>query len=145
MREKRSFADQPWEPGSLYNQGYRVKGNGPLPAGTNPTNDPNNGWDSYSLAAAYSPKFGTGSEGRLFYHYTAANGSQWVQELMWNQTADAWTNGQVITDAWPNSHLSAVVDDTHQMLRLFYSSGNLTLKESWTDLNNQNATYRPGK
>ncbi|SLM37184.1 hypothetical protein LPUS_06915 [Lasallia pustulata] len=144
LREKRSWADQPWELGSLSNQNFKVVGSGPLPAGANPMNDPSNNWDSYSLAAAYSPKFGTGSEGRLFYHYTATNGSQWVQELLWNQTADVWTSGQVITDAWPNSHLSAVIDDTHQMLRLFYSSGNLTLKESWTDLNNQNATYRAG-
>ena len=128
----------------MSSQGFKAIGNGPLPAGANPTNDPSNDWDSYSLAAAYSPNFQNGSEGRLFYHCMATNGSQWVQELIWNQYEDVWSTGAAITDAWPNSHMSAVVDDAHQMLRLFYSSGNLTLKESWAIINDQNATYRPG-
>ena len=96
------------------------------------------------MAAAYSTRFHGGPAARLFYHSVATDGTARVQELVWNQTADSWALGATLTDPYPNSHLAVTIDNSTQLLRLFYSSGNLTLGESWLNISDPNGVYREG-
>ena len=145
LQEKRKkFSDtELWEQGTL-NPILRltVRGNVTLP--DNDDNDPINDWDGYRLAAVYSRKFVGGPQARLFYRYQQLNGSSMIQELMWNQTGDAWLKGATFNDAWPTSHLAASIDESTNILRLFFSVGGKTLQEYWTDITTPETAYQKG-
>ncbi|MCJ1266135.1 hypothetical protein MMC22_006017 [Lobaria immixta] len=104
------------------------------------------GSDSYRMAAVYSDKFHSGAGCRLFYHATG----KLVQEMIWNQTNDNWTSGATFDDALPNSHLSATIDESTQILRLFYYSygnetnGTQNLTYSYTNITNPTYGYKKG-
>jgi hypothetical protein len=105
---------------------------------------PSTTWDNYRMAAAYSTNFHDGPGARLFYHFRSENGTAWVQEMKWNQNSDAWTQGAILSDPIPGSRLAAVIDETGTTLRLFYSAGNLTLQESYLDIQDSDSTYQTG-
>ena len=109
------------------------------------TQDPENGWDGYRMAAVYSANFHTGPGVRLYYHAENLTGAPLVQELIWTQSSDSWTNGAKLLDPWPTSHLAATIDESTQILRLFFSSGNNTLQEAWMSLSDPTGTYRNGR
>ena len=109
------------------------------------TNDPKNNWDSYRMAAVYSAGFHNGPGIRLYYHAQELNGTSWVQELIWDQQNDTWSSGSAFYDAWPSSHLAATVDESSRILRLFFSSGNLTLSEYYTNISSPDSSYHKGK
>ncbi|MCJ1364163.1 hypothetical protein MMC16_003272 [Acarospora aff. strigata] len=145
LQEKRKnlSTDEPWLSSSLSN--YKTKTNGSFPlenddSAMNPAND----WDGWNIAAVYSSKFSGGPGARLYYHFTALNGSQWIQELKWDQTDDTWEVGAVLTGASPNSHITATIDDQHRAVRVFYCAGNGTLQESWQNMTQANGTYNLG-
>lgn len=119
-----------------------VRGNVTLP--DNDDNDPINDWNGYRLAAVYSRKFAAGPQTRLFYRSQQLNGSSMVQELMWNQTGDTWLKGATFDDAWPTSHLAASIDESTNILRLFFSVGGKTLQEYWTDITTPETAYQKG-
>lgn len=110
---------------------------------------------SLRLAAVYSSDFAGGPGARVFYHAKPAQAegeegeeeeeegeSGWVQELVWDQRSDSWSEGAKITNVVSTSQLAATIDG--QYLRLFYSTGNNTLQESWLDIKSSNGTYTPG-
>ena len=143
LQEKRKRYDSPdpWLPAALNNLNYPMVGNITLPSASD---DPQNSWDSYRMAAVYSARFESGAGARLFYHSQQLDGSSVVQELIWIQKNDTWSQGATIKSAWPNSHLAATVDESIGILRLFYSSGSKTLQESWLNISDSNGTYRTG-
>ena len=106
---------------------------------------PTNSWDSYRMTAVYSKMFKTGPGARLFYHAQQMDGSSFVQEMVWLQNNDSWSQGATIKGVYPNSRLSAVCDEKIGVLRLFYSSGNRTLQESYTSMSTVGGTYKNGK
>ena len=144
MQEKRKIfsSSDYWEPASLNNMKIAAIGNFTLPS---VTQDPENGWDGYRMAAVYSEKFHTGPGVRLYYHAENLTGAPFVQELIWTQSSDSWTNGAKLLDPWPTSHLAATIDESTQILRLFFSSGNNTLQEAWMSLSDPTGTYRNGR
>ena len=139
LNDKNTF----WEPGSLNDQVITPVGNISLP--NNEDKDPINSFDSYRMAAAYSENYSTGPGTRLFYHTTSANGTAWVQEWIWTRATDNWTKGQNILNVYPNSHLAATVDEQNMLLRLYFSSGNLTIQEVWLNISNPDAIYNNGE
>ncbi|KAL8735236.1 MAG: hypothetical protein Q9181_002912 [Wetmoreana brouardii] len=146
LQEKRKpFArnDLNWEPGTLNPSNIKSIGNLSLPKNSQ-SQDPSNQFDSYRMAAVYSDQFSTGAETRLFYHASANNGTNWVQEWIWSQKQDEWRIGQAITNVYPNSHLAATVDVKNKLLRLYFSSGNLTLQEVWLNISDRMALYNNG-
>ena len=144
MQEKRNFNNSIWELGTLGASNLAAIGNMSVPSSDISTEDPSNDWDSYRLAAVYSTNFATGPGCRLFYHSQDLNGTTWVQEMIWIQSSDSWTHGASIIGPWPNSDLAATVDESTQILRLFYSAGNLTLQESWLNMSDPRAEYQIG-
>jgi hypothetical protein len=96
------------------------------------------------MASVYSTNFFDGPGARMFYHFLAENGTTWVQEMIWNQNSDLWSQGAVIVGPWPSSRLAAIIDETGSTLRLFYSTGNRTLQESYLNIQDANATYETG-
>lgn len=86
--------------------------------------EPENGWDVYRMTAVYSKNFASGAGCRLFYH---SNNSSVVQELIWNN--ETWRKGASF-DAYPKSHLSATIDESTKILRLFYSTRRRALQYS---------------
>ncbi|KAL8923290.1 MAG: hypothetical protein Q9208_004690 [Pyrenodesmia sp. 3 TL-2023] len=132
-----------WEPGTLNPSDIKMVGNISLPD-KNPNKDPINQFDSYRMAAVYSENFSNGAETRLFFHRAAANGTTWVQEWIWTKKRDDWQIGQAITNVYPNSHLAATVDERHGLLRLYFSSGNLTLQEVWLNITDPKSIYNNG-
>ena len=118
-------------------------GNITVPSDNN--NDPKNNWDSYRMAAVYSTSFQSGPGLRLYYHAEELNGTSWVQELIWDQRNDTWSLGATFYDAWPSSHLAATVDESSKILRFFFSSGNLTLSEYYTNISSPDSGYHKGK
>ncbi|MCJ1411688.1 hypothetical protein MMC19_005780 [Ptychographa xylographoides] len=144
LQEKRLYPGTSiWEPGTINDHSFKVYGNLSSPE-TNSQDNPGNPWDGFRMAAVYSTAFANGPGARLFYHSQSSTGLPMVQELIWTQENDTWSNGFQFLDPWPNSDLSATIDDATQTLRLFYSSGNLTLEESWTSVADLGATYQPG-
>ncbi|KAL9016972.1 MAG: hypothetical protein Q9185_005667 [Variospora sp. 1 TL-2023] len=146
MQEKRkSFHDDKayWEPGPLNKINIEMKGNLSLPE-NNQNNDPINRFDGFRMAAVYSERFRTGPGTRLFFHTSAVNGTTWVQEWIWSKSSDQWQIGQSITNVHPNSHLAATVDERNDLLRLYFSSGNLTLQEVWLNISDANGLYNNG-
>lgn len=143
VQEKRKIFSNTdyWLPGNLNSLNLAATGNISLPS---ESDDPKNDWDSYRMAAVYSSNFMSGPGIRLFYHAQQLNGSSVVQEMIWSQTNDSWSHGAQIHDAWPNSHLAATVDESAKTLRLFYSSGNKSLQESWTSITDQAEQYNAG-
>ena len=67
-----------------------------------------------------------------------------MQELIWTQSNDSWAHGAKLPNPWPTSHLAATIDESTQILRLFFSSGNNTLQEAWMSLSDPTGTYRNG-
>ena len=107
--------------------------------------DPDNDWDSLRIAAVYSDAFVGGPQVRLFYHQPQINGGDtWIQELIWYQNNDTWAEGSQFKDAWPRSHMTATIDDSTQILRLFFSTGNKNLQEYWAAVNGPNPAYKQG-
>lgn len=96
------------------------------------------------MAVVYSTNFHDGPGARLFYHFMSDNGTRWVQEMIWNQGSDIWSRGAALNDPWPGSRLAAVVDETGKTLRLFYSAGNLTLQESYLNIQDAHSDYKTG-
>lgn len=143
LQEKRKIFSSTayWEPGTLNDMNIAAVGNLSLPS---VTQDPKNNWDGYRMAAVYSENFHTGLGLRLYYHAENLTGAAYVQELIWTQSTDSWTNGARLNNPWPNSHLAATVDESTQILRLFFSSGNNTLQEAWLSLSDSTGTYRNG-
>lgn len=144
MQEKRKkFSDiLPWEQANL-NSILRVTVHGTVSMPNNDDNDPKNDWDGYRLAAVYSRKFLAGPQTRLFYRQQDLNGT-WIQEVIWDQTNDKWTIGAIFTDASPNSHFAASIDESTNILRLFYSTGGKTLQEYWTNITSPETKYAKG-
>ena len=105
--------------------------------------DPVNDWDGFRMTAVHSPNFQAGPQARLFFRQQA-NGNNVIQELIWDQNADIWSKGTSFTDAWPTSHMAATIDESMKILRLFFSIGNRTLQEYWTDISKPNAGYAKG-
>jgi len=116
-----------------------------LPSGASPDANPTNDWDGLNMAAVYSMNFPNGPGARLYYHFTSPNGSTWIQELKWDQADDKWETGAALTGASPNSHIAATIDEQHKVVRVFYSTENGTLQESWSNLTLYNAPYHLGK
>ncbi|KAL8696219.1 MAG: hypothetical protein Q9224_002912 [Gallowayella concinna] len=145
VQEKRKgFSDLLyWEPGTLNGNGLKAIGNITLPKDVQNL-DPINQFDSFSMAAVYSENFAGGAGTRLFYHRLSDNGTNWVQEWIWTQSTDNWRIGQAITNVYPNSHLAATVDEENSLLRLYFSSGSLTLQEMWLDISDANGLYSNG-
>ncbi len=131
-----------WMPGSLNSLNLPATGNISTEPGDR---DPKNDWDGYRMAAVYSKNFSTGPGIRLFYHAPQLNGSSFVQEMIWVQGNDSWTQGSQILGAHPGSHLTTIVDESIGILRLFFSAANGTLQEMWTKLSDpSNSDYRKG-
>ena len=97
------------------------------------------------MAVVYSTNFKPGPQARLFYHAQQMDGSNYVQEMIWTQSNDSWAQGATIKNAYPNSRLSATVDDRIGVVRLFFSSGNHTLQESVMILQDPTGAYRDGE
>lgn len=76
------------------------------------------------MAAVYSKDFEAGPGIRLFFHTQDLNGTSWIQEGIYVQSQDKWYPGAHITGAWPNSHIGVTIDESTQILRLFFSAGN---------------------
>ena len=145
MQEKRNYGGGLWEPGTLDGTGLTLTGNiQPQGSETTTSKDPSNNWDSYRMAAVYSTKFGTGPGARFFIHQLQSSGQTFVQEMIWHQSNDSWTYGSQFPDVWPTSHLTATIDETSGLLRLFYSAGNLTLAESYTNITESQGVYHKG-
>ena len=146
LQEKRKiFSDNNWW--NQYNLGSTMKkslvGNISIPKNTD--NDPENDWDSFRIAAVYSDAFSAGPQVRLFYHQPQINGNgTWIQELIWYQNNNTWAEGAQFPDAWPRAHMVATIDDTTQVLRLFFSTGGKTLQEYYAFVNDPDLTYKPG-
>lgn len=143
LQEKRKIFSSTayWEPGTLNDMNIAVVGNLSLPS---VTQDPKNDWDGYRMATVYSENFHTGPGLRLYYHAENLTGAAYVQELIWTQSTDSWTNGAKLNNPWPNSHLAATIDESTQILRLFFSSGNSTLQEAWISISDSTGTYKNG-
>ena len=143
LQEKRKIFSSSayWEPGSLNNMGIAAVGNLSI---SSLTQDPKNDWDGYRMAAVYSENFHTGPGLRLYYHAENLTGAAYVQELVWTQSTDSWANGAKLHNPWPNSHLAATIDESTQILRLFFSSGNNTLQEAWMSVSDPTETYKNG-
>ena len=145
LQEKRKIYNNTaayWEPGTLNNLNLPMVGNISLPPGDK--DDVENTWDSYRMAAVYSTNFYTGPGIRLFYHSQKLNGSTFVQEMIWIQANDSWLEGAKLSNVWPNSHMAATLDNSTNILRLFFSSGSNTLQEMWLPITDPNAEYTPG-
>ena len=106
--------------------------------------DPKNGWEGYRMAAVYSSRFTTGPGVRLYFHAAALNGTSYVKEFIWIQDKDTWSDGATFHDVNPNSHIAATVDESNDILRLFYSTSDGTLQEAWMDLTDPSGRYKPG-
>ena len=145
LQEKRKkFSDTlVWEQANL-NSILRVTVRGDVSMANNSDNDPKNRWDGYRLAAVYSRKFAAGPQTRLFYRQQDVNGSTSIQEAIWDQTNDKWTKGANFNDSSPNSHFAASIDESTNILRLFYSIGGGTLQEYWTDITTPETRYAKG-
>ena len=97
------------------------------------------------LTAVYSTDFASGAGARVFYHAQPSDPSKskgWVQELIWDEKGDSWSLGARIQDVAPTSQLAAVVNG--QFLRLFYSTGQRKLQESWTNITDPKGNYTKG-
>ena len=146
LQEKRKiFSDNNYW--NQFNLGSTMKkslvGNISVPKNTD--KDPENDWDSFRIAAAYSDAFPGGPQVRLFYHQPQINGNgTWIQELIWFQNNDTWAEGAQFPDAWPRAHMVATIDDTTQILRLFFSIGGKTLQEYYAFVNDPDLTYKQG-
>ena len=124
-----------WELGTLTNSHWPVPGNSSF-AGEG-------GWNGFRMAAAYSANFSSGPGARLFYHGGNASAT-WIQELVWNHRNDSWRPGASIFGADPTSHLTATIEPSSLVLRLFYSSGGGTVEEQWLNVTAPDATYQRG-
>ncbi|MCJ1378079.1 hypothetical protein MMC17_001175 [Xylographa soralifera] len=146
VQEKRLLPNATiWTDGTLDSSSLPAYGNLSI-SESNPEQDPSNTWDSYRMAAVYSKDFIGGPQARLYYH-TMTDGTNLVpivQEKIWSQNNDSWTTGRQFFDAWPNSNLAITTDTATSTIRLYYSSGNLTLQEAWFDLNHQSAGWQSG-
>ena len=145
LQEKRKlFSDTAyWEQRSL-GPTLELVAHGNVTAPNNHDQDPVNDWDGFRLAAVYSANFHDGPQARLFFREQPLSGPSIIQELIWNQNTDAWSKGANFTDSWPTSHMAATIDESNNILRLFYSTGNKTLQEYWIDISSQNAVYAKG-
>ena len=145
MQEKRKkFSDTiAWEQANL-NSILRATVRGNVSLQNNVDNDPKNDWDGYRLAAVYSRKFDAGPQTRLFYRHQDSNGSTWIQEAIWYQNNDSWIYGVTFNDSSPNSHFAASIDESTNILRLFFSTGSKTLQEYWTDITTRDTIYAKG-
>ncbi|KAL8640301.1 MAG: hypothetical protein Q9228_002766 [Teloschistes exilis] len=150
MQEKRknfNYPDSNWEPPAslgINSLNIRVAGKVSVPRSDQNPRDPDNDWDGYRMAAVYSDRFSTGNGTRLFCHQTGSNGTNWVQEYIWTRSTESWRAGQAIGNVSPNSHIAATLDDKNSLLRLYFSSGNLTLQEVWLNISDPNALYNNG-
>lgn len=144
LQEKRKkFNDSlAWEQATLSRLGLRTLGSVETP--NNNDNDPVNDWDGYRLAAVYSRNFVGGPQARLFYRAQENNWSNWIQEVIWNHSSDSWSKGASFKDPWPTSHFAASIDESTNILRLFYSTGGKTLQEYWTDITTPDTVYKKG-
>lgn len=96
------------------------------------------------MAAVYSTNFSTGAGIRLFYHAELLNGTTFIQEMIWVQASDQWTKGAEILNVWPNSKLSATIDESNSLLRLFFTTGSETLQELYYNITDPHGGYQSG-
>lgn len=145
LQEKRKlFSDQlAWEERSLGSQ-LRITARGNVTTHENYDRDPINNWDGFRMTAVHSANFHAGPQARLFFREQALDGTSAIQELIWNQTTDIWSKGTSFSDPWPTSHMAATIDESTNILRLFFSTGNNTLQEVWTDISTPNPIYARG-
>ncbi|KAL9076292.1 MAG: hypothetical protein Q9161_001008 [Pseudevernia consocians] len=143
LQEKRKIFSSTayWEPGTLNDLNIATVANLSTPS---VTPDSKNDWDGYRMAAVYSENFHNGPGLRLYYHTENLTGAAYVQELIWTQSNDSWADGAKLHNPWPTSHLAATIDESTQILRLFFSSGNNTLQEAWTSISDPTGTYKNG-
>ena len=132
-------------PGSLNALNLLSNGSFTLHPDASPEANPSNDWDGSNIAAVYSMNFPNGPGAKLYYHFTSPNGSAWVQELKWDQGNDTWERGKDFHGASPNSHIAATIDEQQKVVRVFYTIGNGTLQESWSNMTQANGTYNLGK
>lgn len=132
-----------WLPGTLNRKNFQVNSSVTSQPDTSDDN-PNNDWDGSNIAAVYSNNFPAGPGARLYYHFGKLNGSQWIQEIIWDQNTDTWEAGAALEGASPNSHIAATIDDHNKAVRVFYCSGNRTLQESWLNMSQPNGKYEAG-
>jgi len=148
VQEKRLYPGTTvWQPGTINSSNLKAFGNLSIfnaPGNANSGQDPSNGWGSYRMAAVFSQSFSNGPGARFFYHTQSATGAPLVQEMLWDMGKDTWSQGHQFSDPWPKSDLAATIDSTTQTLRLFYSSENLTLQESWLNMTDPAAVYKSG-
>ncbi|KAL8823545.1 MAG: hypothetical protein Q9191_005757 [Dirinaria sp. TL-2023a] len=147
LQEKRKmFSDSNyWEQRTLKKQlQLQVRGNVPTP--NNDDNDPVNNWDGYRIAAVHSTAFHAGPQARVFYRSQNmdSTGNSVIQELIWNQNNDTWSKGTNFSTAWPTSQMTATIDESTNILRLFFSTGKRTLQEYWTDITAPEIKYTEG-
>lgn len=151
IQEKRknfNYPDSNWEPPAslgINSLNIPVAGKVSVPKSNQNPQDPDNDWDGYRMAAVYSDRFSTGNGTRLFCHQTGSNGINWVQEYIWTRSTESWRAGQAIGNVSPNSHIAATLDDKNSLLRLYFSSGSLTLQEVWLNISDPNALYNNGR
>ena len=134
-----------WTQKTLKNQlQLQVRGNVSVPH--NDDNDPVNHWDGYRIAAVYSTAFRAGPQARVFYRSQKMDGTgnSVIQELIWDQNTDKWSKGANFSTAWPTSHMAATIDESTNILRLFFSTGKRTLQEYWTDITTPGTSYAEG-
>lgn len=145
LQEKRKlFSDNLlWEQRKLGSQ-LRLTARGNITTPNNNDQDPVNAWDGYRMAAVYSKNFQAGPGARLFFRHVDVDGSSLIQELIWDQTTDNWSMGSNFTDSWPTSHMAATVDESSNILRLFFSTGKKTLQEYWIDISEPETVYAKG-
>ncbi|MCJ1430016.1 hypothetical protein MMC29_007931 [Sticta canariensis] len=134
LREKRKMLTRPedlWLDAQLNGQNIEMNSSESANGSTGSTGS------TYRMAAVYSENdFLGGRPGcRLFYHTQNAT-HQYVQEWIWDQTNDTWTEGSPIPDVAPNSHLSATIDHSgpSRTLRLFYVNRRQQLQYSYTNI-----------
>ena len=100
---------------------------------------------NYRLAATFSMSFWDGLEGRIFYHNQAADGSYYIQEIIWKQSSNTYTYGSILLDVIPGSRLAVSINEASRTLHLFYSTKNLTLQEEHLDISDPGASYQKGR
>ena len=101
------------------------------------------GFNGYRIAAVYSQHFAAGPGARIYFHQ-ADGDSSWVQELVWTQKTDTWTQGSRLFGPTTDSHLCAMIEPQSQAVRLFYSTPDNAVKEIWWNITDQIPQYQQG-
>ena len=96
---------------------------------SNSDGDPLRLGGNYRLSAAHSTALWDEPQGRVFCHNRAANGSYFIQEVIWKQNFKSYDYGSIFTDAVLGSHMAATINEFTHILHFFYTTYNITLQE----------------